>query len=232
MEFGWRPELIWPIVGACIAGGLIGFERDYRGRPAGFRTHILVALASALLMLAAVHQRDWAFALLPNERIMTDPTRMAHGVLTGVGFLCGGVIFREGFSVHGLTTAASLWVTSAIGVLFGVGFYSVGIGGTAVTLAVLAALRWIDGHLPQQRTIDLKVRYARQKALSADQLRRLLQPASHRRLNFGHRLIANGQVVEHSTVLHIRGEYDVDALASRLFGRAEVLEFEMTARED
>ena len=97
-----------PILGALIAGAMIGFEREYRGRPAGFRTHILVSLSSALLMLAAVHQAEWTFDLRDDVNLVMDPTRMAHGILTGIGFLCAGVIFRTGFSIHGLTTAASL----------------------------------------------------------------------------------------------------------------------------
>ena len=83
-------------------------------RAAGFRTHTLVALASAILMLAAQHQVEWASSTTPEEILRIDPVRMAHGILTGVGFLCGGVIFKEGLSVHGLTTAASLWITSAL----------------------------------------------------------------------------------------------------------------------
>ena len=131
---------LWPILGAVVAGGTIGLEREWRGRAAGFRTHILVSLASALLMLAAMRQADWAFRALPDENIVTDPTRMAHGVLTGIGFLCAGVIFRTGFSVHGLTTAASLWITSAIGLLFGAGLYGLGALGTGVTALILGGL--------------------------------------------------------------------------------------------
>ena len=119
-----------PIVGAIVAGGLIGFEREWRGRAAGLRTHILVCLASSLLMLAGMSQGDWAFEALPDENIVTDPTRMAHGILTGIGFLCAGVIFRTGFSIHGLTTAASLWITSAIGILFGAGLLGLGVVST------------------------------------------------------------------------------------------------------
>lgn len=131
------PPMLLPILGAVIAGGLVGFEREFRGRPAGFRTHILVSLASCLLMLAAVNQQAWTFTGLADETIVTDPTRMAHGILTGIGFLCAGVIFREGFSIHGLTTAASLWITSALGVLYGVGMAGLAAGGTVVTLVVL-----------------------------------------------------------------------------------------------
>ena len=90
-------DFTWPILGAIVAGGLIGFEREWRGRPAGFRTHILVSLASMLLMYASVTQGDWRFTVLPGQEIIADPARMAHGVLTGIGFLCAGVIFRTGF---------------------------------------------------------------------------------------------------------------------------------------
>jgi len=159
----WNPQFVFPIVGAVIAGAVIGFEREYRGRAAGFRTHILVALTSALLMLAAVHQVRW-LSDTPHDMVRIDPVRMAHGVLTGVGFLCGGVIFREGFSVRGLTTAASLWITSALGTLYGIGFYGLAIGGTVATLVVLAGLRWMDFHLPHISHVDISVRYPRERA--------------------------------------------------------------------
>ena len=103
IEFARFADYAPPLIGAVLAGGLIGFEREWRGRAAGLRTHLLVALASCLLMLAAMSQGQWAFEALPDENIVTDPTRMAHGVLTGIGFLCAGVIFRTGFSIHGLT---------------------------------------------------------------------------------------------------------------------------------
>ena len=150
-----------PILGSLFAGGLIGIEREWRGRAAGFRTHILVCLTSTLLMLAAMSQGDWAFEALPNENIVTDPTRMAHGVLTGIGFLCAGVIFRTGFSIHGLTTAASLWITSAIGILFGCGLYGLGITGTIVTALILIALRLVSRRLPALQVVDVEVSWSR-----------------------------------------------------------------------
>lgn len=159
------PDLLWPIVGSIVAGGVIGIEREYRSSPAGFRTHILVCLSSALLMLAAVHQVRW-LSDAPQDIIRIDPVRMAHGVLTGIGFLCGGVIFREGFTVRGLTTAASLWSTSSLGVLFGVGFYALAIVGAAATLLVLAAVTLTEKLLPQRQYADLKIRYRRDAAVS------------------------------------------------------------------
>src|SRR5690606_34330868 len=87
-------QIIVPLGSAWLAGSLIGLERSYHGRPAGFRTHALVCIASALLMLATVHQSEWTEGL-PVEAITTDPTRMAQGIMTGIGFLGAGVIIQE-----------------------------------------------------------------------------------------------------------------------------------------
>lgn len=170
-------ELAWPMIGAAIAGGMIGAEREFRSSPAGFRTHILVALSSALLMLGAVHQIHW-LTDASEDIIRIDPVRMAHGVLTGIGFLCGGVIFREGVTVRGLTTAASLWTTSALGVLFGVGFYSLAIGGTVATILVLAASDLTERFLPHRQTAELTVVYDVSEGKSWSDLSALL--AEHR----------------------------------------------------
>ena len=83
------------IGGALLIGGLIGLERSFHGRPAGFRTHSLVCVASALLMLVTVYQNEW-MTQVTLEAIRTDPTRMAQGIMTGIGFLGAGVIFKEG----------------------------------------------------------------------------------------------------------------------------------------
>jgi putative Mg2+ transporter-C (MgtC) family protein len=109
------------IVGALLIGGVIGLERSFDGRPAGFRTHSLVCIASALLMLVTVYQNEW-MTQVALDAIRTDPTRMAQGIMTGIGFLGAGVIFKEGLTVRGLTTAASIWVTASIGILIGIGF--------------------------------------------------------------------------------------------------------------
>ena len=107
--------IIGRVIGALVIGALIGFERTFHGRPAGFRTHSLVCIASAILMIVTVYQNQW-MTLLEHDAIRTDPTRMAQGIMTGIGFLGAGVIFKEGLTVRGLTTAASIWITAAIGI--------------------------------------------------------------------------------------------------------------------
>jgi uncharacterized membrane protein YhiD involved in acid resistance len=96
--------IIGRVAGALVIGALIGFERTFHGRPAGFRTHSLVCIASAILMIVTVYQNQW-MTLLDHDAIRTDPTRMAQGIMTGIGFLGAGVIFKEGLIVRGLTTA-------------------------------------------------------------------------------------------------------------------------------
>src|SRR3569623_3308740 len=108
---------------SLLAGGIIGLERTYHGRPAGFRTHALVCSSSTLLVLLSVYQ----WSLLPNvplETIRVDPTRMAQGIMTGIGFLGAGVIVKARFAVRGLPTAASIWMPAAIGLVIGMGIYS------------------------------------------------------------------------------------------------------------
>src|SRR5438128_12573887 len=136
------------VLAAVLVGASIGFERTFHGRPAGFRTHALVCLASSLLMLVTVYP-NWWMAVTPTDAFRTDPTRMAQGIMTGIGFLGAGVIFKEGLTVRGLTTAASIWITAAIGILAGVGFYFPVVVVTVLTIGTLSMFRWIEARMPQ-----------------------------------------------------------------------------------
>src|SRR5438876_6973808 len=133
---------------ALGAGAAIGFERSYHGRPAGFRTHALVCTASSLLMLVTVYEAHWMRAA--SALVQLDPTRMAQGIMTGIGFLGAGVIIKEGLSVRGLTTAASIWITATIGILTGIGFYFAAGLGTVATLGTLSVFRCIEGKMPAE----------------------------------------------------------------------------------
>lgn len=163
-----------PMIASLLTGVLIGFEREIRGKAAGLRTHALVCFASTLVMLAAARQAEWHVEFLPGGTIVTDPTRMAHGVLTGIGFLCAGVIFREGASVRGLTTAASLWATASIGLMYGVGMYWLAVSGTAMTLLVLSLLRLIQWLTPLRIEARLVVVVERDGGFTAGTLREIL----------------------------------------------------------
>lgn len=144
-----------PMAAAIVTGAAIGFERELMAKAAGVRTHTLVCFASALLMMAAVRQDAWAFTAIPGSNIVADPTRMAHGILTGIGFLCAGVIFRQGNVIHGLTTAASLWMVAALGLLYGAGLFWLAVAGSVATLVVLVLFRILHLALPERVEVQL-----------------------------------------------------------------------------
>jgi putative Mg2+ transporter-C (MgtC) family protein len=232
MDMNDLPGFALPLLAAILAGGLIGFEREWRGRAAGFRTHILVCLASALLMEAAVSQGGWRFAPLDGTQIVTDPARMAHGVLTGIGFLCAGVIFRAGFSIHGLTTAASLWITAALGLLFGAGLFALGVTGTALTMAILVALRLVSLKLPQKSVVDAEVVWARGDLEAEARIEAALDGVDPARRAGRFELIDGGDALRRSFRLKLDDEAALKDLGQRLRAIEGVTAYKLDPRDD
>jgi putative Mg2+ transporter-C (MgtC) family protein len=219
------------LLAALLAGGLVGLERSYHGRPAGFRTHALVCVASSLLMVLAVYQASW----LPptdQETFRTDPTRMAQGIMTGIGFLGAGVIFKEGLSVRGLTTAASIWITSAIGILIGVGFYFPAVVATALVLGTLSVFRWVEDRMPNQFYAQHIVRFPRDATMDEGTLRRLLGEIGFSIANMSYRLTADGRIFEYSMVIRTLDTQNLKTLADRLRGEPSVMEFRISPTGD
>jgi len=166
-------ELLKHLLGALAAGSVIGIERSLHGRSAGFRTHALVCLASSLLMLLPLYETRWLPAA--GDLVRIDPTRMAQGIMTGIGFLGAGVIFKEGLTVRGLTTAASIWITAAIGVLIGSGLYWPAGVATVLTLGVLSVFRRIESALPSHQYAQLRVGFERSQPLSEEEIREVVR---------------------------------------------------------
>jgi len=220
-----------PLLSALVAGALIGLEREWRGRAAGFRTHILVCLSSTLLMLASTSQGAWMFSVLPDQQVIADPTRMAHGVLTGIGFLCAGVIFRAGFSIHGLTTAASLWTVSALGILFGAGLFWLGWAGALATLAILAALKLISRKVPERTVVDVEVRWPGTAPDTAQAVEEALTAGDAGLKRVRLELIENGQLCRQSWRLTVRSR-DLAALAGRIQAVPGVTGYDLAPRDD
>jgi putative Mg2+ transporter-C (MgtC) family protein len=137
-------ELALRLLGAALLGGVIGLEREVRDQPAGFRTHMLVALGSCLFTLISAYGFG---AFEGDPGVPYDPTRIAAQIVTGIGFLGAGAIIRSGMSVRGLTTAASLWVVAAIGMAVGAGAYVLSAAATAVALLTLLVLRPVRARL-------------------------------------------------------------------------------------
>ena len=217
--------------GALVIGALIGFERSFHGRPAGFRTHALVSMASALLMLVTVYQTDFMTAV-PLDAIRTDPTRMAQGIMTGIGFLGAGVIFKEGLTVRGLTTAASIWVTAAIGILVGVGFYFAAVMGAVATLAVLSAFRLVELKLPGEFYAHHMLRFDRQSVMPEEEVRRLISGHGFTIANLAYRLAESGKIFEYRMVIRTRDPQNAEALSRDLRGLPQVVEFRIAPTGD
>ena len=217
--------------GAVVIGALIGLERSFHGRPAGFRTHALVSVASALLMLVTVYQAEFMTAV-PLDAIRTDPTRMAQGIMTGIGFLGAGVIFKEGFTVRGLTTAASIWVTAAIGILVGVGFCFAAIVGAAATLAVLSLFRLVELKLPSEFYAHHMLRFDRQSVMPEEELRRLISGHGFTIANLAYRLAESGKIFEYRMVIRTRDPHNAEALSRHLRGLPQVIEFRIAPTGD
>ncbi len=223
--------IIVRLLAALAIGGAIGLERSLHGRPAGFRTHALVCLASALLMLVTVYQLHW-MKEVPLDTIRADPTRMAQGIMTGIGFLGAGVIFKEGLNVRGLTTAASIWITAAIGILVGIGFYVPALIGAVLTLVVLSLFRLIENILPSEYYAHHIISFDRKNAMSEEAVRKLIGKYGFSLANLSSRLSEGGKLFEYRMTIHSRDQSAVEALSKHLRGLSQVKEFRITPAGD
>jgi len=221
------------LASAVGVGALIGAERSYHGRPAGFRTHALVCLASSVLMSLTVYESAW-MPLAAMDAVRLDPTRMAQGIMTGIGFLGAGVIVKEGLNVRGLTTAASIWITAAIGVLAGTGLYVPMTFAVVLTLLVLAVFRWIELRVPTQAYYYFDVKYAREGNLSEEGMRELLGKLGFSVANFSYRLDGVGidRALRHKMTLQTTDRSAASRLARWLEENQTVLEFRLSPTGD
>ena len=170
-------EFVLRLFLAAMLGGVIGLEREYRAKEAGFRTHFLVALGSGLFMILS--QFGFDNVLSNYEQVSLDPSRIASQVVTGIGFIGAGTIIFQKHVVRGLTTAAGLWVTSAIGMTAGAGMYVLSIATTVLVLLCLEALYFILQHFgtrnitvtfstPKEESIQLVLQRLRAKEVIID----------------------------------------------------------------
>ena len=167
-------DTMLPLLGSVLAGALIGADREFLGKPAGLRTHTLVCFASALMTLLGLRMAEWTMALPEDTQIVSDMARMPHAILTGIGFLGAGVIFRSGLSVQGLTTAATLWLTASLGIVFGAGLLELATIATVIALVVLVFQRALRRISPPQPVMRIKIAVNGDSPYDGAQLGRLL----------------------------------------------------------
>jgi putative Mg2+ transporter-C (MgtC) family protein len=224
-------DIILRLTAALLIGGLIGLERSYHGRPAGFRTHMLVCLSTSLLMLVTVYETRWV-PTISDGRISLDPTRMAQGIMTGIGFLGAGTIMKEGLSVRGLTTAASIWITAAIGILVGIGFYFPAGLATVLTLGTLSVFRWVESRIPAEVYAQFILRFARKEAMPEEEMRRLLTDHGFTIANLSYRLDVNLDFFEYQMVIRTNRAENASRLAEALKKIDSLKEFRVSPTGD
>lgn len=211
---------------ALLAGGLIGLERTHHGRPAGIRTHTLVCMSSSLLMILSIFQ--WQLvASAPIETIRVDPTRMAQGIMTGIGFLGAGVILKESMTIRGLTTAASIWMTASVGIVIGMGLYFSAFVAMTLSLIVLTLFRKIEAFIPIQQYGRLIVSFSRQKHLNEEELQELIKEHGFRCFDISYSLENEGKQFQYEMTINSTKVESFLQLAQTLTDMEIVLEFSL-----
>jgi putative Mg2+ transporter-C (MgtC) family protein len=222
---GLVPQILLNLVLAWGAGAVVGFERSFNGRAAGFRTHSLVALASASVMLISyVPSISSGF----GSTVRLDPTRLSQGVMTGLGFLGAGVIFKEGVSVQGLTTAAAIWSTAAVGMLFGLGMPVEGAMALVGVMLTLTLMRWIEGVFPWRVYAEAIFRFEVGQAPTEPQLKATLANKGVDLNEVSYRLTAGGEIFEFHGYVETRRKQALHDLAEQLKSAPGLVEFELS----
>ncbi len=223
MDISLAEKVALNLGAAWGAGLLIGLERTFNGRAAGFRTHALVGLAAAAAVTVALQPlaHDPAAPSL-------DPSRLAQGVLTGIGFLGAGVIFKEGVSVQGLTTAASIWLTAAVGLLFGVGLFGPGALVTVVALLTLVVFRWVENRVPWRVYAIGVFRFDAEQAPDEKTLAELFARSAVSMSEMSYKLTREGRTFEYLTNLETRDRRGYEDLALQLRTIPGLVEYEVS----
>jgi putative Mg2+ transporter-C (MgtC) family protein len=151
--------VILNLLGALVLGLMVGYERSYHGRAAGMRTYGLVCMASSALTVIVAYSAYWygGHAGIPSN---PDPTRVIQGIVTGVGFLGAGVILHEGYATRGLTSAASIWASSVIGVLMGIGFYLSALVMALLAVFCMTLVTRLENWLPARQAVAVTIQFS------------------------------------------------------------------------
>jgi putative Mg2+ transporter-C (MgtC) family protein len=219
--------IVLHLAGALVTGILLGYERSYHGRAAGMRTYGLVCMASATLTVIVAYPAMWYGGAAAHWPGVGDPTRVIQGIVTGIGFLGAGVIMREGFAIRGLSTAASIWSTAAIGVTIGMGFFAAAIAASGLAILMMGGFRRLEAALPHRSATHLTLVFARDRAPPAERINDLARERGFDVIDWGFHLVSTGQL-EYKLVLQAKGTPDLAYLVNELSKAEEVVEFHLS----
>ena len=226
-EIATNVIILLHLLGALAVGVLIGYERSFHGRAAGIRTYALVCVAACVLTVINAYPDHW-FGGLSTPPSFADPTRVIQGIMTGIGFLGAGVIMKEGLSIRGLSTAASIWMTAAIGVVIGLGFYGAAISAAVITIALMSGVRSIETALPHTTIMHLSLKFPREQTPDAAHVRELMERFGWEVSDWTFSLGAEGSRFEYQMVLHARAPGKPMKLVEALDHLDGVLEYRLS----
>jgi putative Mg2+ transporter-C (MgtC) family protein len=218
----------FPALGAAwLSGMAVGLERSINGRAAGFRTHALVALASATVMVIARAPTFLPGMFAPGSPPMLDPSRLIQGLMAGVGFLGAGVIFKHGVSIQGLTTAASIWAVAAFGAVYGLGLWTTGLMATLGVLATLTLLRYVEARLAVNTYATAAFRFRAEAAPTDAELQQQLSSHGIEFDEVSYALLETGEVLEYSGVVRTQHGERLGSVARSLVGTPGLVGFSL-----
>lgn len=210
-------EALIRILIALVCGGIIGYERESKNRPAGLRTHMLVCIGASLVMVVS------QFLFEKYSPGVTDPARLGAQVISGIGFLGAGTIIRDRFNVTGLTTAATLWVVACIGLAIGSGYYLMGIIATAVIFLALILFRRLEGFLkikPKRAKLKITAFYNDEVAV---EIKEILEKAGFLLKGAKFTKSKNGETVDFTYELSCSETKAWDLLPQKLYEKKNIL---------
>jgi len=225
----WHVDMLLRLFLAFLAGGVVGLEREFHGRPAGLRTHILVSLGAAVVCLISKELAPLSGALDEASMIRVDPGRIAAGVVTGIGFLGAGAIIKSGFTTRGLTTAASIWCMATVGMCLGFGLFALAAFAVILMLFTLVVLDLVERHLARRwyKLVRLELSGPIEQA---EQLIEQLTDQGWHVVDFGMRHDKEHQSTEVKLDVRLKNKADVPRLARALGRMDQVGSFSMALR--
>lgn len=225
-------NLLVPFVLSLICGAIIGAERTKSGRSAGIRTYALVCLGCCAVMTITNHPSLLNAQIGAGQFLrVVDPTRIIQGVLSGIGFLGAGLIFKNGLHVRGLTTAASVWAVSVVGILIGMSFFLAGVLATALIVAVLSMSRYLETKVAKTRYVKLSVAIDKSKVNKAF-LTSLFNDAKFQVSDVFYKKTKNESGFEYLFILKTDKPDTEESLVNRLDEVPGIIKFTLSPGED
>jgi putative Mg2+ transporter-C (MgtC) family protein len=219
------------LLASIAAGFILGLERQYHRQPAGLKTHILICTGSTLLMLVSLFLAGGIGVFSGADKMIADPGRLAAQVVSGIGFLGGGAIIRQGFNIKGLTTAATIWVAAAIGLALGMGAYFAAGVTLALILVMLIVMERVEAHFFPNKNIKTLYLVFEEKYFNYDVLVHELRELKIAVVNMDVARTISSERIKLSLQVHVPQKIDIEGLTETLKRIGTLVRLELTTNE-